>query len=140
MPILLAIVMVPCFIVGVWALVYLLPITNKAFALIWEDPTERQQREILKRLQEHHVDGGVPEETAVLMTAAEMSTTEANLLQAAKLFSPADAAAVLTGKRNIVGVVAGKVAKHMTSGMSGRKPRKRSPRDGEAPPSDGESI
>jgi hypothetical protein len=121
MPIVLAIILLPFLFIGIWALVYLLPVTNKLFSMIWMDPTERQRQEILVRLKEHHVDGGVPEETAVLMAAKEFSTTEKNLLKAAELFSAADVKALLTGKRNVLDVGLGHVVKHMRKNAGGPK-------------------
>lgn len=131
-PGLLAVVMIIGLPIGIFSLVVLVPICNKFFALIWEDPTERQRQVVIKRIKEHVLDD-VPEQTAVMMTAAEMNTTEANLLKAAELFSAADAKAIITGKRGIAGIMIGKMAKHMRAGAAGpkRKPRRIRPQSDE---------
>lgn len=120
----MVILAIPLLLLGVFALVVLVPFFNKGFSLIWQDPMERQRKLVLKRIQEH-VLNNVPEQTAVMMTAAEFNTTEANLLKVAEMFTAADAKALVTGKRGVVDIMLGKAYKHMRDGAAGPKPKPR---------------
>lgn len=86
-------------------LIYVLPVTNKMFSLLWEDPQERQRRKILKRLKELCVDGTIPEETAVLLASAERQSSEEHLLDVIGALSSSDVRGVLLGKRSALGVL-----------------------------------
>lgn len=50
--------------------------TERFMRLIWEDPTDKLKVKIAKRVKELCVDGGVPDETAVLMIAKETGVME----------------------------------------------------------------
>ena len=110
---------------AIFAMVVLIPPINAMFALIWEDPRERQRRMVLKRLKELHVDGNVPAETAVLMASQEISATEADLRAAAGLFSASEIKSVLRGERSLLRVVSDSIQKTLLDGATGkgRKPR-----------------
>jgi hypothetical protein len=47
--------------------------------LIWQDPMTKRRAAIVKRVKELCVDGDVPEETAVLMTAKEQNMMEGHV-------------------------------------------------------------
>lgn len=102
-------------IAGLLAMAFLTPVFNRFFSLLWEDPTERERRKILKRLQELHVDGNVPEETAVLMASSEFHTSVENVLEAVGVLSIGEVKGILTGRRGGLGIIADKLAKHVRS-------------------------
>jgi hypothetical protein len=85
------------------AVVYLTPVTNRILGLIWEDPTERRRKKILKRLRELHVDGNIPEETAVLMAAKEYNASEQAILDVVGAVDARDVAKLVTGRMSPLG-------------------------------------
>jgi len=94
-------------VVGVFVLLclwfsaaYVVPVANRMFGLIWEDPTEKQRREALARLRELHIGGDVPAETAALMAAKELNTTEEELFRVLGTFSASDLQGLITGRRS----------------------------------------
>jgi hypothetical protein len=84
---------------------YLIPPCNKLFSFIWEDPISRQQREVVKRLKELHIDGHIPEETAVVMASKEFNTSEQELMEAAQMLRPSDIRGILTGQKSLFRIV-----------------------------------
>ncbi len=100
---------------GLAAMAYLTPWFNRFFSLIWEDPSERERRKILKRLKELHVDGNVPEETAALMVSSEFNTSVENVLEAVGVLTVGELKGILTGKRGALGIIADKLVKHARS-------------------------
>ena len=97
-------------LVCLWfAAVYVVPVVNNGFSCIWEDPIQKQRKEGILRLKELHINGEVPEETAVLMAAKELNTTEEELLKVLGTFSARDLRGVITGKKSGLDVVMSRV-------------------------------
>lgn len=99
----LFVVLVFCLGLMYLSVIYVLPVTNRLFSLIWEDPTERQRKKILKRIKELYVDGNIPEETAILMAAKEYNTTEREVLETIGAVSVGDVVKMATGKMSPLG-------------------------------------
>lgn len=104
----------------IFAMVVLIPPINAMFALIWEDPRERQRHMVLKRLKELHVDGDVPAETAVLMASQENNITEEQLKAAVGMFSASEIKSVLLGQRSLSRVVIDTMQKTIIAGAAGK--------------------
>lgn len=120
--ILLLVILLPLALLAWWAVAVVAPFLNEnVFGLIWRDPTERQRVEVLRRLQELHLDGGVPDETAVLMAAKERLSTERDLIQVAGAFSLSDLMGVLSGRRGFVGTLFGAADRTLRKGHGRRR-------------------
>lgn len=104
---------IPAVAVLALSVMYVMPATNSLFGLIWQDPTDRQRAAVARRLKELHVDGHVPNETAVLMAAKEHNATEQEIMGLLDMASPEDLMGVLTGKRTFFGTVVGKITKSL---------------------------
>jgi hypothetical protein len=100
-------------------LVYIAPTTNRLFAALWEDPSEQIRREALKRMEELCVNGSVPEEAALLLTAKELNMTERQLLDAMNLFTPGEVVKVLTGKMSPMRAMLSGIERAMKRGQGG---------------------
>lgn len=119
--IIMAVVMAGGLVVGVLALIYIAPVFNKWLSYVWEDPSEKQRLELVKRIKELHVDGNVPAETSVLMASKEMGADEAATLKMLGKLSPSDIKAVLTGRKTLPGVFVGKFLSGLYKGMGGKR-------------------
>lgn len=97
--------MVPVAVLALLSVIYLVPFFNRLFGLVWEDPSERQRKEVLARLKELHVDGHLPEEVTVLLAAKEFNATEDELMKLVGMMSASDMKAVLSGRKSLLGVV-----------------------------------
>lgn len=86
-----------------FGLAVLMPWVNSLFSLVWEDPSDKQRRLILRRLKELHIDGEVPAASAVLMTAREFHTTEYRLLGVLGVGDSSEVPALLRGRRDGLG-------------------------------------
>jgi hypothetical protein len=80
------------------------PFFNWLSSFVWQDPSDRQRAIVMKRLKELHVDGNVPEESAFLLAAKELNTTEEELKQAVGRVGATSLMGVLTGKKTMLGV------------------------------------
>lgn len=114
------VLLLPLALIGALALIYLVPVCNRLFSLIWEDPTERQRKQVARRLKELHINGDIPEETAVLLAAKEFNVVEQNLLDVADIVSPADVKAFLTGKKSAIGIIASSLSDGLRRGADGK--------------------
>ena len=93
-------------VLGVMSILYLTPVFNRFFGLIWLDPVERQRRAVIRRLNEFYVDGHVSEEVAVLLASKEFNVSEQALLDAAGILSVSEVKGLLTGRMTLFGVIA----------------------------------
>lgn len=91
---------------AIFSIMYLVPIFNRLFSYIWEDNSDRQRAEALKRLKDLYVDGELPEEVAVLLASSEMSATEKEFRKMVDVMGPADLTALVTGKKSALRIVA----------------------------------
>lgn len=83
--------------------VYVMPLTNALFAKIWEDPSDRQRKRVLRRLKELHVDNGMPVHSAILTASREFHVTEYRLLAVLGVADDGDIPALLCGRRDGIG-------------------------------------
>lgn len=90
---------------AIFSIIYLVPIFNRLFSYIWEDGSDRQRAEALKRLKELYVDGEIPEEVAVLLASNEISATEKEFRKMVDVMGPDDLTALVTGKKSTLRVV-----------------------------------
>lgn len=90
-----------------------IPFFNRILSFVWEDPCDRQRAIVLKRLKELHVDGNVPEETAYLMAAKELNTTEDELKEAIGVVGSSNLMGLLMGKKNMFGVILDGINKNL---------------------------
>ena len=103
--IVLILIVAPFGMLAMYAISHGVPIVNRILSVVWEDPTVRQRAVIARRLKELHVDGTIPEETAVLLAAKEFNATEDELMRVAGMFNAGDLMGMLTGKRQPMGVL-----------------------------------
>jgi len=104
-------ILAPLVVIFILAAIYLVPWFDRMFSKIWEDPSQKERRQALARLNELYVDGHVPEEVAVMMASAEMNTSEDRLMKLTNMISPADLKAVLTGRKTMAGVLLARIEK-----------------------------
>lgn len=115
----------------VFAVHYVIPITNRFFALIWEDPTEVQRKEVMRRLKELHVDGHIPEEAAVLLASKEYNSSERDLLNLTRMVKPAQLRAMLNGRKNIFQIVLDSATQEIYKNSGPTHAKRRQVRDDE---------
>lgn len=116
----LALVLLPFLIVGVLAMFFLTEPINRLFAFVWEDPTDLLRRKILHRLRQIHIEGSVPDETAVLMVASEFHTTEHEVLDTVGVLSAGEIKDIFTEQRGLLGILADKLRGHVRAGAGAK--------------------
>jgi biopolymer transport protein ExbB/TolQ len=121
MPVLMLLLGVIVFAIIGWSIHYLVPITNRFFSLIWQDPSEKQRALILKRLKELMINHEVPEETAVLMAAKEFNATENEFLEALQVMKASEIKSMLQGKPAVLNQLLSGIDKKLRSGMNRRR-------------------
>lgn len=91
-------VLLPLASLAVYALTTVAPFLDRIlFNKIWEDPRPKQRQAILKRISEFQER--VPEDTALLLAAKELSSDEDELLQVTEAVNPGDLARMASGSR-----------------------------------------
>jgi hypothetical protein len=88
---------------------YVFPIVNKCMSYIWAEPS-KQRVAIANRLKELYVDGDVPDETAVIIAAAESGASEEELLSLFDNMSASDIRTLVSGDaRGLMGGIQARV-------------------------------
>lgn len=121
MNIVMMLLMLPLVCLALLAVIFLIPFFNRGFSLIWSDPSERQRKEALARLNELYVDGQVPEEVAVLLASKERNATEEELMNLVGMVGTSDMKAVLTGKKTLLGVMLNEIESVVKKNTKRRK-------------------
>ena len=110
--------------VTIWAVIYLTPAVNKMFSYIWEDPSNKQRQIIANRIKELHVDGNVPEETAVMLAGQELNVDEQQILDELGAMRPSDLRGIVTGNKSWFKMIMDNMGRSLQSGTSrGRRRR-----------------
>lgn len=94
------------------AILYVGPAANKFLSHIWsEEELPVVKRETKERLDELFIDGDVPEETAVLMTATEENMEEKELLEMFQAVDAKDLKSIVTSKGSKFSLIFGALDK-----------------------------
>lgn len=112
---------VPALLVTCWCVFHVLPLSNRLFGLIWEDPSERQRNAAAARLKDLHVDGEIPSETAVLLTSKEMNTDEQEILELMKIGAASEVKNALTGNQGFLGRIASELERTFKIGTTRKR-------------------
>jgi hypothetical protein len=95
---LLFLIVIPGMLMTVWFMAkYVCPRTNKFFALIWNERDD-EKLAVAARIKELYVDGDVPEETALMMAAAESGQSKESILNAFDAVDASDLAKIMRQK------------------------------------------
>ena len=105
----------------IFALIYVVPIVNRALSCIWEDPTEQERKMVLKRLKELHVDGNIPEETAVVIASAERNVPAENVKELVGMMGSRNLMGVLSGKKSLFWTILDGIEKQKKKGTEKRR-------------------
>lgn len=103
MLVIIAAVILPLVVVTFFALSHGAPLVNRLLGFIWQDPSERQRKVILRRVHELTVQDKVPEATALMLAAKELHSNEDEALRIARAIDPGDLVRMATGTRSGLG-------------------------------------